>query len=301
MDARSQCERFDYGLVNADLTQVHYVLESWAVDGVESARGPLREPRPSLYPVSSVYSPDWLLDELVSLDPVLHEDQGPNLQASSDCLQVRSGVSASRPEMLLVGYRFGRDAKDLGQQLMMVADALVHPVNLLGWIVESVSSSHFEDSHVPSTRWSDEFDICIPDAGLADHERIGRRGHRSLSDVRLKVVDRSADKVDIVSPSSHYRVGRNAGMAIVREIIHELNPHLWHGVSSCRRRISDESVRRTGCLSTCRLVRILAPKVAAAVGTFPPCEVLFCKEWNREFFWVDLRHLASLLDFASTE
>jgi hypothetical protein len=90
-------------------------------------------------------------------------------------------------------------------------------------------------------------------------------------------------------------------MAILREIIHELNPHLWHGVSSCRRRISDESVRRTGCLSTGRLVRILTPKVAAAVGTFPPCEVLFCKEWNREFFWVDLRQLASLLDFASTE
>src|SRR2546428_10404728 len=203
--------------------------------------------------------------------------------------------------MLHGGKRFGRDTKDFCQQLMMVADALVHPVNLLGWIVESVSSSHFEDSHVPSTCWSDEFDIGIPDAGLADHERIRRRGHRSLSDVRLKVVDRSADKVDIVSPSRHNWVGRDAGMAIVREVIHELNPHLWHGVSSCRRRISDESVRRTGCLSTGRLVRILAPKVAAAVGTFAPREVLLREEWNREFFWVDLRHLASLLDFARTE
>src|SRR2546425_12401673 len=119
--------------------------------------------------------------------------------------------------MLLVGNRFGRDAKDLCQQLMMVADALVHPVNLLGRIVEGVSSSHFEDSHVSSTRWSDEFDIGIPDAGLADHERIRRRGHRSLSDVRLKVVDRSADKVDIVSPSSHYRVRRESGMGIFLE------------------------------------------------------------------------------------
>src|SRR5256886_17379274 len=97
---------------------------------------------------------------------------------------------------------------------MMVADALVHPVNLLGWIVESVSSSHFEDSHVSSTRWSDEFDIGIPDTWLADHERIRRRGHRSLSDIGLKVVDRSADEVDIVSPSSHYRVRRDAGSAI---------------------------------------------------------------------------------------
>src|SRR3989475_5278496 len=301
MDARSPCERFDYGLVNADLTQVHYVLESRAVDGVESARRPLREPRPSLYAVSSVYSPDWQLDELVSLDPVLHEDQGPNLQASSDCLQVRSGVSASRPEMLFVGNRFGGDAKDFCQQLMMVSDALVHPVNLLGRIVEGVCSSHFEDSHVSSTCWSDEFDIGIPDAGLADHERIGRRGHRSLGDVPLKVVDRSADTVDIVSPSCHYRVWRNPGVAIVREIVHELNPHLWHGVSSCRWRVADRSVRRTGRLSTRRLVRILTPKVATAVGTFPPCEVLFRKEWNREFFWVYLRHLASLLDFASTE
>src|SRR5947209_17961834 len=203
--------------------------------------------------------------------------------------------------MLLVADRFGGDAKDFCQQLMMVADALVHPVNLLGWIVEGVCSSHFENSHVSSTRWSDEFDVGISDAGLADHERIRRRGHRSLSDVRLKVVDRSADKVDIVSPSSHYRVRRNASMAILDEIVHELNPHLWHSVSSCRRRISDESVRRTGRLSTRRLVRILTPKVATAVGTFPPCEVLFCKEWNREFFWVDLRHLASLLDFASKE
>src|SRR6267143_1565677 len=301
MDARSPCESFDYGLVNADLTQVHYVLERWAVDGVESARTPLREPRPSLYAVSSVYSPNWQLDELVSLDPVLHEDQGPNLQASSDRLQVWSSVSASRPEMLLVGNRFGRDAKDFCQQLMMVADALVHPVNLFGWIVESVSSSHFEDSHVSSTCWSDEFDIGIPDAWLADHERIGRRGHRSLSDVWLKVVDRSADKVDIVSPSSHNWVGRDASMAILREVIHELNPHLRHRVTSLRRRISDESVRRTGSLSTGRLVSILAPKVAAAVGTFPPCEVLFCKEWNREFFWIDLRQLASLLDFAGAE
>src|SRR2546425_590894 len=301
MDARSPCERFDYGLVNADFTQVHYVLESWAVDGVESARRPLGEPRPSLYAVSSVYSPDWQLDELVSLDPVLHEDQGPNLQASSDRLEIRSSVSASRPEMLLVGNRFGGDAKDFCQQLMMVPDALVHPVNLLGWIVESVSSSHFEDSHVSSTCWSDEFDIGIPDTWLADHERIRRRGHRSLSDVWLKVVDRSADKVDIVSPSCHYRIWRDASMAILRKIVHELNPHLWHGVSSFRRRISDESVRRTGRLSTRRLVRILTPKVAAAVGTFPPCEVLFRKEWNREFFWFDLRHLASLLDFASTE
>src|SRR5207245_6609542 len=152
--------------------------------------------------------------------------------------------------MLFVGNRFGGDAKDLGQQLMVVADALVHPVNLLGWIVESVCSSHFEDSHVSSTCWTDEFDISIPDAGLADHERIRRRGHRSLSDVWLKVVDRSADKVDIVSLSSHYRVWRDTGVALVREIVHELNPHLWHGVSSCRRWTSDESVRRARCIST---------------------------------------------------
>src|SRR2546426_9798071 len=243
MDARTPGERFDYGLVNADLTQVHYVLESRAVDGVESARRPLREPRPSLYAVSSVYSPDWQLDELVSLDPVLHEDQGPNLQASSDRLQVRSSVSTSRPEMLLVADRFGGDAKDFCQQLVMVADALVHPVNLLGWIVEGVCSSHFENSHVSSTRWSDEFDIGIPDAGLADHERIRRRGHRSLSYVRLKVVDRSADKVDIVSPSSHYRVRRDAGMAILGEIVHELKPHLGDGGSSCRRRSFAENVK----------------------------------------------------------
>src|SRR3989454_812488 len=203
--------------------------------------------------------------------------------------------------MLFVGNRFGGDAKDFCEQLMMVADALVLPVNLLGWIVEGVCSSHFEDSHVSSTCWSDEFDIGIPDTWLADHERIGRRGHRSLCDVGLKVVDRSADKVDFVSPPSHYRVGRDASMAIVREVIHELNPHLRHRVTSLRRRISDESVRRTGRLSTRRLVRILTPKVATAVGTFPPCEVLFRKELNREFFWVYLRHLASLLDFASKE
>src|SRR3989475_9460934 len=136
--------------------------------------------------------------------------------------------------MLLVGNRFGGDAKDFCQQLMMVADALVHPVNLLGRIVESVSSSHFEDSHVSSTCWSDKFDIGIPDAGLADHERIRRRGHRSLGDVRLKVVDRSADKVDIVSPSSHYRVRRDARMGILPEIVPELYTPLWHKVSSVR-------------------------------------------------------------------
>src|SRR5437879_11068007 len=176
--------------------------------------------------------------------------------------------------MLLVGNRFGRDAKDFCEQLMMVADELVHPVYLLVQIVEGLCSSHFEDSHVSSTCWSDEFDIGIPDAGLADHERIGRRGHRSLSDVWLKVVDRSADKVDIVSPSSHYRVRRDASMAILREIIHELNPHLWHGVSSCRRRTFDESIRRTGCLFTCRLVGLLAQDVATRVGTFTACSVL---------------------------
>src|SRR5256885_14129976 len=135
--------------------------------------------------------------------------------------------------MLFVGNRFGGDAKDFCQQLMMVADALVHPVNLLGWIVESVSSSHFEDSHVSSTCWSDEFDIGIPDAGLADHERIGRRGHRSLSDIGLKVVDRSADKVDIVSPSCHYRVRRGARMGLFRAKIPEKNPHFLASVSFC--------------------------------------------------------------------
>src|SRR5467141_33415 len=203
--------------------------------------------------------------------------------------------------MLLVGNRFGRDAKDFCEQLMMVADALVHPVNLLGWIVESVSSSHFEDGHVSSTCWSDEFYVGVPDAGLADHERIRRRRHCPLCDVWLKVVDRSADKVDIVSPSSHNWVGRDASMAILREIVHELNPHLRHRVTSLRRRISDESVRRTRRLSTSRLVRILIPEVAAAPGTLPPRKVLLCKEWNCEFFWVDLRQLASLLDFASRE
>src|SRR5438309_10911494 len=191
--------------------------------------------------------------------------------------------------MLLVADRFGGNAKNFCQQLVMVADALVFPVNLLGWIVEGVCSSHFEDSHVSSTCWSDEFDIGIPDAGLADDEGIGRRGHRSLSDVRLKVVDRSADKVDIVSPPSHYRVRRDASMAILGEIVHELNPHLRHRVTSLRLRISDEGVRGASCLLTCRLVRILAPKVAAAVGTFAPREVLLREEWNREFFWVDLR------------
>src|SRR2546422_2432343 len=135
--------------------------------------------------------------------------------------------------MLFVGNRFGGDANDFCEQLMMVADALVLPVNLLGWIVESVSSSHFEDSHVSSTCWSNEFDVGISDAGLADHERISRRGHRSLSDVWLKVVDRSADKVDIVSPSSHYRVRRGARMGILREKIHEMNSPILPGVLSC--------------------------------------------------------------------
>src|SRR5438105_15692561 len=104
------------------------------------------------------------MDEPVSLDPVLHEDQGRNLHTSSDRLQIRSGVSASRPEMLLVGNRFGRDAKDFCQQLVMVADALVHPVNLLGRIVESVSYSHFEDSHVSYTCWSAALDCGRRDA-----------------------------------------------------------------------------------------------------------------------------------------
>src|SRR5712664_2419411 len=90
-------------------------------------------------------------------------------------------------------------------------------------------------------------------------------------------------------------------MAIVREVIHELDPHLRHRVTSLRRRISDESVRRTRRLSTSRLVRILIPEVAAAAGTLPPREVLLREEWNREFFWVDLRQLASLLDFARAE
>src|SRR2546430_7969561 len=136
--------------------------------------------------------------------------------------------------MLFVGNRFGADAKDFCEQLMMVADALVHPINLLGWIVESVSSSHFEDSHVSSTRWSDEFDIGIPDTWLADHERIRRRGHRSLSDIGLKVVDRSADEVDIVSPSSHYRVRRDASVANLPQKSPEMNPHLLPTASSCR-------------------------------------------------------------------
>src|SRR2546427_1213432 len=170
--------------------------------------------------------------------------------------------------MLLVGNRFGGDAKDFCQQLMMVADALILPVNLLGWIVEGVCSTHFEDSHVSSTCWSDEFDIGIPDTWLADHERIGRRGHRSLSDVWLKVVDRSADKVDIVSPSSHYRVRRGASMAILGGKVHELNPHLGHRVSSCRRRVFGESGRRAKRLSPRRLVRVLAPKTTTPAGGF---------------------------------
>src|SRR5437773_12267629 len=102
--------------------------------------------------------------------------------------------------MLFVGNRFGADAKDFCEQLMMVADALVHPVNLLGWIVESLSSSHLEDSHVSSTCSSGEFAIGIPDVGLADHESLRRRVRRSVSDVRLTLVDRSPGKVDIVSP-----------------------------------------------------------------------------------------------------
>src|SRR2546430_2969126 len=203
--------------------------------------------------------------------------------------------------MLFVGNRFGADAKDFCEQLMMVADALVHPINLLGWIVESVSSSHFEDSHVSSTRWSDEFDIGIPDTWLADHERIRRRGHRSLSDIGLKVVDRSADEVDIVSPSSHYRVRRDASMAILREIVHELNPHLLHSVSSCRRRIFHESVRRTGSLSTRRLGMVLTPKIATAVWAIAPGEVLLREEWTREFFSIDLRHLPSPLNVPGAE
>src|SRR5256886_17028595 len=123
------------------------------------------------------------------MDPVFDEAQGPNLQASSDCLQVRSRVSTSRPEMLLVGNRFGADAKDFCEQLMMVADALVHPVNLLGWIVEGVWSSHFENSHVSSTRWSDDFDVGISAAGLAEHDRIRSRGLRCLRDVASKAAE----------------------------------------------------------------------------------------------------------------
>src|SRR5438132_11321806 len=142
--------------------------------------------------------------------------------------------------MLFVGNRFGGDAKDFCEQLMMVADALLHPVNLLGWIVECVCSSHFEDSHVSSTCWSDEFDIGIPDAGLADDEGIGRRGHRSLSDVRLKVVDRSADKVDIVSPPSHYRARRYASRASPGKIVHELTSDSRHPGTFLRWRISDK-------------------------------------------------------------
>jgi hypothetical protein len=43
--------------------------------------------------------------------------------------------------MLFVGDRSGGDAKDFCEQLMMVADALVLPVDFLGWIVEGVCST----------------------------------------------------------------------------------------------------------------------------------------------------------------
>ena len=147
---------------------------------------------------------------------------------------------------------------------MVVPDALVLPVNFFRRIIEGVSSTHFKDGHVSPPGRPDKFNVSEADAWLADHEGVGRGRHRALCDVRLKIVDGSADKVHVVSPSGDHRIRRNPSVAFLREIVHELNPHLRNSVAPLRWRISDESVGLAGCLPTCLLVRLLRPKVALA-------------------------------------
>ncbi len=84
-------------------------------------------------------------------------------------------------------------------------------------------------------------------------------------------------------------------MTLVREIVHELDPHLRDTVASLSRRVADESVRRAWRFSTSLLVWILAPEVAPTRQTLAAHELLFSEERNGELFWTDLWHLASLL------
>src|SRR5438046_8205191 len=131
-------------------------------------------------------------------------------------------------------------------------------------IIESVSSTHFKDGHVSPPGRPDKFNVSEADAWLADHEGVGRGRHRALCDVRLKIVDGSADKVHVVPPSRDHRIRRDPSVAFLREIVHELNPHLRNSGPPLRRRIPADSVRDAWWFPTSLLLTILRPTIASA-------------------------------------
>src|SRR6267378_5498647 len=127
--------------------------------------------------------------------------------------------------MFFVGDGLRGDTYHVRQELVMIPDSIIFPIDLFVWIIERVRSSHFKYRHV-SARGANLFDVCEPDAGLTYDQRVRRRRHRPFSYVGLEIVDRRPYEVNIITPTCYDRIGLDPGVPSLGEIVHELNPHL---------------------------------------------------------------------------
>jgi len=100
---------------------------------------------------------------------------------------------------------------------------------------------HEEEGEVPPGA-PDVVDVLQPDAGLADDERVRRRGHLATSHPRLKVRDRGYRQEDIISPPSDYRIAIDHRVAALLEKPQERVLHLKQAIPLAYRRIANESI-----------------------------------------------------------
>src|SRR5438128_429252 len=182
------------------------------------------------------------------------------------------------------------DTHHIGQEFVVITDGVVFPIDFFARIIERVCSTHLKYGHV-SARGANLFDVCEPNAGLSDDQRVRRRGHTSLCHVGLEIVDRRPHEVDIVTPSCYDRIGFDPRVSSLSEIIHELNPHLRNRVASFRGRSSDERIGCTWNLAASCLLRG-RPVITSAGWTFSSIESYLSEIREGEFFRVYLWHLS---------
>src|SRR4030042_1027745 len=105
---------------------------------------------------------------------------------------------------------------------MVIANCLIFPVDLLVRIVESMRSAHLENRHMSAKSGTSVANVYHANAGLTDHQRVGRRRGNTLCNVRLKiddtrmseVDDTRMSEVDVVTPTCHNWVRFHASVIV---------------------------------------------------------------------------------------
>ena len=136
---------------------------------------------------------------------VLHEDHVADLETADEVLDGGAKVAATGPHILNEGDFIWLDAELLCQPAEVEFYALVLEEYVLIRVVEDLDAKHDEPRVVTASQ-TNVVEVVEADTELGADQRVGGRVKLAGDAVGLEAIDTGSDIVDVISPSSHYRV-----------------------------------------------------------------------------------------------